>query len=165
MKLLNLKSKFGSRKKSKEVGRGRGSGHGKTCCKGHNGQIQRSGSSIRAGFEGGQTPMYRRLPKFQTNERVNRLSWKIVNLRDLEKLSECKQITPQVLLEKGIIDDIDDGVRILGDGEIKFSTHVKAHYFSESAKKKIEASGGKCELINNLQGKGQKSEKIEKGKK
>ena len=149
MQLTDLKSAKGSRRKRKEVGRGTGSGHGKTCCRGNNGQGQRSGKGQRLGFEGGQTPMYRRLPKFQTNERPNRLIWAIVNLNDLEKLSASKVITPELLLEKGVIDNLNDGLRILGNGEIKFSVTIKAHHFSSSAKEKIEAAGGKCELINN----------------
>lgn len=147
MKLTDLKPKKGSRRKSKLVGRGRASGHGKTCCRGNNGQGQRAGNAIRPGFEGGQTPLYRRLPKFQTNERPNRLIWTVVNLDDLESLSGCKEISPEILLQKEIIDDINAGVRVLGDGEIKFSTHIKAHYFSNSAKQKIEAAGGKWELM------------------
>lgn len=147
MKLLDLKSSKGSRKKPKTIGRGRGSGHGKTCCRGNNGQGQRTGNAIRAGFEGGQTPLYRRLPKFQSNERPNRRFWTIVNLSDLENLSGHKEITPKLLLEKGIIDGLNDGVRVLGDGEIKFATTIKANHFSKSAKEKIEAAGGKCELL------------------
>ncbi len=147
MKLIDLKSAKGSRRKAKEVGRGRASGHGKTCCRGNNGQGQRSGGGKRPGFEGGQTPLYRRLPKFQTNERPNRRSWTIVNLRDLERLSACKEITPQVLVEKGIIDGINDGVRVLGEGELKFQVVIKAHYFTQTAKDKIESSGGKWEVI------------------
>ena len=147
MKLIDLKPARGSRNKAKVLGRGRASGHGKTCSRGNNGQGQRAGKGMRAGFEGGQTPLYRRLPKFQTNERPNKLLWTIINLKDLNKLSDCKQITPELLLEKGIIDKLNDGLRILGDGEIKFAANIKAHYFSVSAKEKIEAAGGKCELI------------------
>ena len=147
MNLLNLKPKHGSRRKSKAVGRGRASGHGKTCCKGHNGQGQRSGKGARPGFEGGQTPLYRRLPKFQTNEIPNRKTWTIVNLSDLESLSDCKEITPDLLLKKGMINNLHDGLRVLGNGDIKFKTTIFANHFSAGARKKIEASGGKCELI------------------
>ena len=147
MQLTELKSAKGSRRKRKTVGRGPGSGHGKTCCRGNNGQGQRAGKGHRAGFEGGQTPMYRRLPKFQTNERPNRLIWAIVNLSDLGSLSGAKIITPELLLEKGTIDNLNDGLRVLGGGEIKVPVTVKAHHFSNSAKEKIEAAGGKCELI------------------
>ena len=147
MKLTELKSANGSRRKAKEVGRGTASGHGKTCCRGNNGQGQRAGKGHRAGFEGGQTPTYRRLPKFQTNERPNKKVWTVLNLSDFEKLSGCKEINPDLLLEKGIIKKLNDGIRILGNGDIKFPVRVKAHHFSESAKEKIEASGGKWELI------------------
>ena len=147
MKLVDLKPRDGSRRKPKEVGRGRSSGHGKTCCRGNNGQGQRAGGGMRPGFEGGQTPIYRRLPKFQTNERPNRRYWTIINLKDLEKVSGHKQITPELLLKSGVIDNLNDGLRILGNGEIKFSATIKAHHFSQSAKEKIEAAGGKCELI------------------
>lgn len=147
MKLLDLKPRKGSRKKAKLVGRGRSSGHGKTCCRGNNGQGQRAGKGMKGGFEGGQTPLYRRLPKFQTNERPNKKTWAIVNLSVLNKLSNHKEITPKLLLDEGIIDKLCDGLRILGDGEIKFSATISAHYFSSGAKQKIEASGGKCVLI------------------
>ena len=150
MKMTDLKSKEGSRRKPKNVGRGRSSGHGKTCCRGNNGQGQHDGKGRRLGFEGGQTPLYRRLPKFQTNERPNKMRYSIINLKNLEKLSDYKEITPKLLLEKGIIDHINDGVRVLGDGNIKFPATIKANYFSESAKKKIEASGGKCEVIKSV---------------
>lgn len=147
MKLIDIKSKEGSRKKAKLVGRGRSSGHGKTSCRGNNGQGQRSGPGKRAGFEGGQTPLYRRLPKFQTNERPNKKLFSIVNLSDLGKLSDAKEITPELLIKKQIIDDVCDGLRVLGDGEIKFACTIKATHFSKSAKEKIEAAGGKCEII------------------
>lgn len=150
MKLIDLKSAKNSRRRPKEVGRGRASGHGKTCTRGNNGQGQRAGKGMRLGFEGGQTPLYRRLPKFQTNERPNRLIWAIINLSDLEKLSGYKEITPELLLEKGIINKLNSGLRVLGGGEIKFSVTIKAHYFTNSAKEKIEANGGKCQLIENI---------------
>lgn len=147
MKLSDLKPKEGSRKRKKRLGRGRASGHGNTCCKGDDGQGQRSGYSQRPGFEGGQTPLYRRLPKYQTNERPNRLKWSIINLDDIEKLSNCKEITPQLLLEKGMIDKLNDGLRVLGSGDLKSAVTIKANYFSKSAKEKIEKAGGKAELI------------------
>lgn len=147
MKLIDLKPAKGSRREAKTIGRGTGSGWGKTSGRGNNGQGQRAGKGIRPGFEGGQTPLFRRLPKFQTNERPNRLIWTVINLHDLNKLSGEKQITPELLLKKGIIDYINDGVRILGKGEIKFSANIKAHHFSSSAKEKIEKAGGKCEVL------------------
>lgn len=149
MNLIDLKPKEGSRREKKEVGRGRGSGHGKTSCRGHNGQGQRAGKGQRLGFEGGQTPLYRRLPKMQTNERPNRLIWAIVNLSDLTELSSHKEITPELLLKEGIIKHLNDGLRILGDGEMTFSASIMAHHFSQQAKEKIEAKGGKCIIIEN----------------
>ena len=153
MKLNDLKSAKGSRRRRKEVGRGTGSGHGKTSCRGNNGQGQRSGKGGKTGFEGGQTPIYRRLPKFQTNERPNKRQWVIVNLSDLEILSSHKEITPEILLKEGVVDKINDGVRVLGGGKINFQVSIKAHHFSKQAKEKIEASGGKCIVIENLQSK------------
>lgn len=147
MKLNDLKPKKGSRRPKTRLGRGRASGHGNTCCRGDDGQGQRAGKGMRLGFEGGQTPLYRRLPKFQVNERPNRLKWAVVNLSQLSKLSECNEITPQLLLDQGIIDKLNDGLRILGNGEIKFSSTIKANHFSKSAKEKIEAAGGKAEVI------------------
>jgi len=147
MKLIDLKPKNGARRKPKNIGRGRGSGHGKTSCRGHNGQGQHDGKGRKPGFEGGQTPIYRRLPKFQVNERPNKRTYSIVNLKDLDSLSTYKEITPAVLLEKGIIDNLYDGVRILGDGNIKFSATIKANHFTESAKSKIEKAGGKWEVL------------------
>ena len=147
MNLTDLKSAKGSRKKKKLVGRGTGSGHGKTSCRGNNGEGQRAGKGKRRGFEGGQTPTYRRLPKFQTNERANKRFWTIINLANLEKLSGHKEITPEIMLKEGIIDKIKDGVRVLGNGEMKFAATIKASHFSQQAKQKIEASGGKWETI------------------
>lgn len=151
MKLNDLKSKEGSRKKPKVVGRGISSGHGKTSCRGNNGQGQRAGCSIRAGFEGGQTPTYRRYPKFQTNERPNKRIWTVVNLKDLNVLSKCDVIDPAVLLEKNVISKINDGVRVLGNGELKFKATIKAHHISNSAKEKIEKVGGKWEICRLVQ--------------
>jgi len=148
VKLTDLKSNSGARRKRRIVGRGVGSGHGKTSSRGNNGQGQRAGRGQRPGFEGGQTPLYRRLPKFQTNERPNRLIWSIVNLSDLAKISDCREITPEILIDKGIIDKINDGVKVLGNGELNFSVTIKANNFSKSAKKKIETAGGKWEIIS-----------------
>lgn len=147
MRLIDLRANQGARRKKKRVGRGIGSGHGKTSCRGNNGQGQHDGKGRKPGFEGGQTPLYRRFPKFQVNERPNKLEWTIINLSCLEKLTGCKEITPSILLEKEIIDKLRDGVKVLGEGELKSPITVKAHKFSEAAKKKIEAAGGKWEEI------------------
>ncbi len=147
MNLSDLKPAKGSRRKRKDLGRGRSSGLCNTCGRGDNGEGQRAGKGKRRGFEGGQTPLYRRLPKMQTNERANRLDYNIVNLSQLQKLSGEKEITIELLKEKGIIATIKDGLRILSKGEVKHAYTIKAYHFSEEAKKKIEAAGGKCELL------------------
>lgn len=147
MKLIDLKPEKGSRKRAKRLGRGRASGKGNTCCRGDDGQGQRAGKGARPGFEGGQTPLFRRLPKYQTNERSNRLTWAIVNLKQLAKLSDCKEITAQLLLDKGIIDKLEDGLRVLGSGEISFACTIKANHFTAQAKEKIEKAGGKAEVL------------------
>ena len=145
MKLSDLAPAPGSRKKRKRVGRGPGSGHGKTSCRGHKGQKARTGGGVKPGFEGGQMPLQRRLPKrgftslFQKN-------YAIVNLATLDKLSETV-ITPEFLITEGIVKKILDGVKILGDGEISKPISVKAHAFSASAKEKIIKAQGKVEII------------------
>ncbi len=145
MRLSDLSPAPGSTKKPKRVGRGIGSGHGKTSCKGHKGQKARTGSGKGAGFEGGQMPLQRRLPKrgFTT---IFKKQHSIVNLKSLSELSETV-ITPEILLEKGLIKNIKDGVKILGDGELKGALTVKAHFFSASAKEKIISAGGSAEII------------------
>ncbi len=145
MRLSDLSPAPGSRKKNKRVGRGPGSGHGKTSCKGHKGQKSRSGGGTRPGFEGGQMPLQRRLPK-RGFTNIFRKQYAIVNLKALNELSESI-VTPEVFLEKGLIKKIKDGIKILGKGEIKKPLTVKAHAFSSSAKEKILKVGGKAELI------------------
>ncbi|MBI4838594.1 MAG: 50S ribosomal protein L15 [Nitrospirae bacterium] len=145
MRLSDLSPAPGSTKKPKRVGRGIGSGHGKTSCKGHKGQKARTGSGKGAGFEGGQMPLQRRLPK-RGFTNIFKKQHSIVNLKSLSGLSETV-ITPEILLEKGLIKNIKDGVKILGDGELKGALTVKAHYFSASAKEKITSAGGSAEII------------------
>lgn len=145
MRLCDLSPKQGSNKKKKRVGRGIGSGHGKTSCKGHKGQKARTGGGTRVGFEGGQMPLYRRLPKIGFTN-IFRKDYAIVNLKDLDKLSESV-ITPEIILEKGLIKDTKGGIKILGEGEIKKPITVKAHAFSASAKDKIIKAGGIIETI------------------
>jgi len=145
MKLSDLAPSPGSRRKRKRVGRGPGSGHGKTSCRGHKGQNARSGGGTKAGFEGGQMPLQRRLPKrgFTNMFQKNRV---IVNVGVLDKLEETV-ITPDVLVSEGIIKDIGDGVKILGNGDVSRSITVKAHAFSASAREKIEKAKGSTELL------------------
>ena len=145
MRLSDLSPKQGSNKKKKRVGRGIGTGHGKTSCRGHKGQKARTGGGTRVGFEGGQMPLYRRLPK-RGFTNIFRKDYAVVNLKDLDKLSESV-VTPEVILEKGLIKDTKGGIKILGEGEIKKPITVKAHAFSASAKDKIIKAGGVIETI------------------
>lgn len=147
MRLSDLSPKQGSIKKKKRVGRGTGSGHGKTSCRGHKGQKARTGGGTRVGFEGGQMPLSRRLPK-RGFTNIFRKEYAVVNLKDLDKLSESV-ITPEIILEKGVIKDTKHGIKILGEGEVKKPVTVKAHAFSASAKDKIIKAGGIAEVIQN----------------
>lgn len=144
MSLLNsLAPKEGSKHSPKRVGRGIGSGLGGTSAKGHKGQLARTGGRVRRGFEGGQTPMHRRLPKFGFSNVAFATEYDIVNLSQLAKFTG--EVTPEVLHESGLAGR--GLVKVLGNGEIKTALTVKAHKFSESAKKAIEAAGGKVEVI------------------
>ena len=145
MKLSDLTPAAGSRKSKKRVGRGCGSGHGKTSCKGHKGQKARSGGHTRPGFEGGQMPLQRRLPK-RGFTNIFQKEYVIVNLGTIDKLAETI-VTPEVLLQEGIIKSIKDGVKILSEGDITKPVNVKAHAFSASAKEKILKAQGSVELI------------------
>ncbi len=146
MKIEDLKPAV-KRKKKKRVGRGPGSGHGKTSCKGHKGQKARSGGTKGPGFEGGQMPLQRRLPKRGFKNRFTK-EYAIVNLRDINKIEGLNIITPDILLEKGIIKNLKDGLKILGEGELQRPLTIKADAFSASALAKITAAGGKWELLN-----------------
>ncbi len=146
MKLHELSPSEGSKKKAYRVGRGHASGNGKTSGKGHKGQNARSGGGVRPGFEGGQMPIYRRLPKRGFNN-IFAKKYVSVNVEALNKLEAGTEVTAQVLKEAGIISKICDGVVILGRGELDKKLNVKAKRFSESAAKKIEAAGGKAEVV------------------
>ncbi len=146
MRLEELKPAEGATKKAKRVGRGVGSGSGKTAGKGHKGQKARSGGVKGAGFEGGQMPLQRRIPK-RGFTNIFRKEYAILNLDDLAKLAGSDAVTPEMLLEKGLIDDMKSGLKILGMGELKTKLTVRAHKFSKSAVQKIEAAGGKAEVI------------------
>lgn len=146
MKIEDLRPAIGSRKKRKIVGRGPGSGHGKTSTRGHKGQMSRSGANRTPGFEGGQMPLIRKLPKRGFSKRPNPHRF-IVNLDSLKTLKTEANITPELLKEKGIIKGRVDFLKILGNGEIKIPVNIKAHAFSKSAVQKITSAGGKCELI------------------
>lgn len=141
-----MKAKFPYKKRRKRIGFGIGSGHGKTATKGHKGQRARSGKQVRQGFEGGQNPLYRRLPKRGFNRAAFRKLYAIVNLETLAKLDE-KEITPELLKARGIIKELHAGLKVLGNGEIKDARVVKAHLFSASAKEKIEKQGGQAVVL------------------
>jgi large subunit ribosomal protein L15 len=146
MRLQDLKPAKGSRRGDKRVGRGIGSGHGKTSCKGHKGQKARSGGTKGPGFEGGQMPLQRRLPKRGFKNRFG-IIYAVINLGDIAKLEDVDTITPETLLERGIVKNLKDGLKILGQGEIKRPLTIKADAFSASALTKISAAGGKAEVI------------------
>ena len=146
MKLNELKNVEGARTKGYRKGRGLGSGNGKNCGTGNKGQKSRSGGLKAPGFEGGQTPLYRRLPKFGfTNG--SRKEYAIVNVSALNKFAEGTKVTPVLLVESGLVKAEKDGVKILGNGELTVKLVVKAHKFSASAKEAIEKVGGKVEVL------------------
>ena len=132
-------------KRPKRIGRGVGSGHGKTSTKGHKGQRARSGFHQRAGFEGGQNPLYRRMPKRGFNHPEHK-TFAILNLNRISQLGK-NEISPKILFEQGVIKDLRDGLKILGDGKLNRPVVVQAHRFSVSAKTAIEKAGGKAILI------------------
>lgn len=146
MKLHELKPAVGSKKAPKRVGRGTGSGFGRNAGKGEKGQNARSGGGVRPGFEGGQMPLYRRLPKRGfTNIFAKEIT--AINVERLNIFEDGTEVTPELLVETGVISKINDGVKILGNGEITKKLTVKAHKFSKTASEKIEAAGGKAEVI------------------
>ena len=146
MRLDELKPTEGSRFETKRVGRGIGSGTGKTSGKGHKGQNARSGGGVRPGFEGGQMPLYRRLPK-RGFTNIFAKQYVTINVEVLEKLENGTGVTAETLKEAGIISKVLDGVKILGRGEIAKSLNVKVAGYTASAKEKIEKAGGKAEVI------------------
>ncbi|KAA3632328.1 MAG: 50S ribosomal protein L15 [Calditrichaeota bacterium] len=145
MELHTLQPAEGSTQKRKRVGRGSGSGKGKTSGRGHKGQKSRSGYSRKIGFEGGQMPLQRRVPK-RGFTNIFKKEFQVVNLSDLLKC-EAGDVTRETLLEKGLIRKNDQPVKVLGDGQIDKAFTVKANAFSKSAKEKIEKAGGKAEVI------------------
>lgn len=143
----DLRPNPGARTKPTRKGQGIGSGLGKTAGRGHKGQKARSGGGVRPGFEGGQMPLYRRMPKRGFKNGPFRKEIIAVNVEKLNVFADDTVVTPELLLEKGIIRKLGDGVKILGDGELERRLTVKAHAFSASARAKIEAAGGKVEVI------------------
>jgi large subunit ribosomal protein L15 len=144
MDLDNLQPVEGSKRKRKRVGRGRASGHGKTSTRGHNGQGQRSGEAKRFGFEGGQTPLFRRLPKLHNFDQVEGRRWVEVNVGALNELKAGSEVDAQTLVEDKVLRKSTDSLRILGNGELKVALKITAHHFSAGAKEKIEKAGGTC---------------------
>ena len=147
MKLHELSPKEGSTKEVFRKGRGPGSGNGKTAGKGHKGQNARSGGGVRPGFEGGQLPLYRKLPKRGFNNYRFGTKYATVNVVALNKFDDGEVVDAAALVKKGIVGKLFDGVKILGEGEITKKLTVKANVFSASAKEKIEAVGGKTEVV------------------
>ncbi|MCY6483479.1 50S ribosomal protein L15 [Clostridium aestuarii] len=146
MKLHELKPAVGAKKASKRVGRGSGSGLGKTSGKGQKGQKSRSGGGVRPGFEGGQMPLYRRLPK-RGFTNIFAKEYVEVNVNRLNIFEDGTEITPELLKENGVISKVKDGVKILGNGELEKKLVVKATKFTKGAVEKIETAGGKVEVI------------------
>lgn len=146
MDLSNLKPAIGSTKNRKRIGRGQGSGTGKTSGKGHKGQNARSGGGVKPGFEGGQMPLQRRLPKRGFTP-LTRKEYALVNLRDLAQFEPGSVVDIEALSRTGLVSQVKDGVKILGDGELSLALTIKAHKFSKSAVAKIEAAGGKVEVV------------------
>ena len=147
MKLNSLYPNYGATKTRKRVGRGPGSGLGKTSGKGHKGQNARSGGGVRPGFEGGQLPLLRRIPKRGFTNAKFKTTYATLNLSDLNKFENGAEITPELLKEMGILKNQLNGVKILGNGKLEKKLTVKANKFSETAKDAIEKMGGKAEVI------------------
>lgn len=145
MKLHELKPSQ-ARKERNRVGRGMSSGNGKTSGRGHKGQKARSGGGVRPGFEGGQMPLFQRLPK-RGFTNINRKEYAVVNLSALNNFEEGTEVTPELLLETGLVSKLKAGIKVLGNGSIEKKLTVKAHKFSTSAKEAIEAAGGQTEVI------------------
>ncbi len=146
MNLNELKYNEGARKTTKRLGRGQGSGQGKTAGKGHKGQNARSGGGVAIGFEGGQTPIYKRIPK-RGFTNFTRKVYAIVNLEDLNKFEEGTTVDPVILVQAGLVKKLHDGIKILGNGKLEKKLVVKCHKISASAKEAIEKIGGQVEVL------------------
>ncbi|MGB7998877.1 MAG: 50S ribosomal protein L15 [Anaerobacillus sp.] len=146
MKLHELKPSEGSRKERNRLGRGIATGNGKTSGRGQKGQKARSGGGVRVGFEGGQLPIFKRLPK-RGFTNINRKEFAIVNLDSLNRFEDGTEVSPELLLESGVVSKEKAGIKILGNGKLEKKLTVKAHKFSASAKEAIEAAGGNTEVI------------------
>ncbi len=147
MKLHELEKNIGATQKRKIVGRGRGSGLGKTSGKGHKGQNARSGGGVRAVFEGGQTPLYRRLPKRGFNNAQFSTVYAVINVSDLNRFENGTVVSPALLKEVGLVKNQLDGIKVLGNGELTKKLTIQANKFSKTAVEKIEKSGSKIEVM------------------
>jgi large subunit ribosomal protein L15 len=141
-----LRPPRGAHKRRKRIGQGPGSGHGKTATRGAKGQRSRAGARMRPGFEGGQMPLHRRLPK-RGFTNIFKRRYAIINLRDLGEFSPEEIITPELLVQRGRLKQLGEGLKVLGDGELKAPLKISAHFFSKSALEKIQRAGGKAEVI------------------
>ena len=146
MRLHDLRPAEGSTKSRKRVGRGTGSGLGTTAGRGMNGQNSRSGGGVKPGFEGGQMPLFRRIPKRGFNNKFKK-QWTIINVELLNSFEDGTEIAPEVLVDTGVVSKVNDGIKVLGDGELNKKLTVRANKFTQSAITKIEAAGGKAEVI------------------
>ncbi len=147
MKLNCMYAPEGAKQTRKRVGRGTGSGLGKTSGKGHKGQNARSGGGVRPGFEGGQLPLFRRLPKRGFKNALFKTTYAVINLSDLDKFDDGAVVTPELLKEMGLLKKQLDGVKVLGNGKLTKKITVKANKFSDAALREIEKIGGKAEVI------------------
>jgi large subunit ribosomal protein L15 len=146
MRIHDLSPVKGSKKRRKRVGRGPGSGHGKTSCRGHKGQNSRSGGGTRPGFEGGQMPLHRRVPK-RGFTNIFKKHYSLVHIRDLNRFTPDSTLDVEALAKAGLVKRVKDGVKLLGDGEISHPLVIKVHKVSKTAREKIENAGGKVEVV------------------
>ena len=147
MKLENISPKEGSKRRKRRVGRGISAGQGASCGFGMRGQKSRSGTGTKAGFEGGQMPLYRRVPKLKHFPLVNQKHYTAINVESLSSLTANTEVTLASLMENGVVTTNDGPLKILGDGELNVALNVKAAAFTKSARQKIEAAGGSCEVV------------------
>ena len=147
MKLENISPKEGSKRRKRRVGRGISAGQGASCGFGMRGQKSRSGTGTKAGFEGGQMPLYRRVPKLKHFPLVNQKHYTTINVESLNSLTANAEVTLASLMENGVVTTNDGPLKILGNGQLNVALNVKAAAFTKSAKQKIESAGGSCEVV------------------
>src|SRR5438045_6555838 len=147
MNLSDIRPPKGQTHSKKRVGRGMGSGHGKTSARGHKGQHAGTGFSQKRGFEGGQMPLHRRLPK-RGFTNIFKKQFAVINLGDLERFGAQEPVTPELLIRRGVVKRLGDGLKVLGDGDLKAPLTIRAHAFSKSALEKIQGAGGNAEVVS-----------------